>query len=74
MAAEWSREEDRQPGKPLVRPQPELTARGEQWTWLIEVDWPAPLKVQVYIRDCSGQFLIDHCRVVPPQDADEDGA
>lgn len=73
MAAEWSRDEDRQPGKALVRPQPELTAKGYQWTWLIEVGWPAPVKVQVYIRDCGGQLLIDHGRVFPPP-ADEDGA
>lgn len=74
MLSDWSIDEDRRPGKPLVRSQPEMTAKGYQWTWLIEVNWPAPGRVQIYIRDCSDHFAIDHGRVFPLQGLDEDGA
>lgn len=75
MAAdEWTRVEDQQPGKRLISTQPEKTGRGELWTWLVEVDWPMSGRVQVYIRDCSGQIVFDHGRVFPLHASDEDGA
>lgn len=74
MAAEWSVEEDRRPGKPLLKSQPEKTGRGYLWTWLVEVNWPESGRVQVYIRDCGDEFVFDHGRVYPLHSSDEDGA
>ena len=75
MATEWSVEEDGRPGRSLLRTQPEKTGGGVLlWTWLVEVNWPMTGRTQVYIRDCSDQFLFDHGRVYPLHASDEDGA
>jgi hypothetical protein len=75
MATDWSVEEDMQPGALLVRDNPEVTPRGNVYTWLVEMQWPTPSKTQLYVRDC-GDILVSHGRIFPlvSTRADEDGA
>jgi hypothetical protein len=73
--SDWSVVEDGQPGKALVRTQPELTSRGKVWTQLIEVNWPMEGRTQLIIRESSGGLLLDHGRVFPLRAPEnEDGA
>lgn len=73
MATEWSPAEDLRPALPLLREQPEHTARGDVWTQIVVFPWPAPGYTQMTIRDCSGEFLIGHGRVYPLT-LEDDGA
>lgn len=75
-ARDWSFAEDMRPGIPFTKEQPERTARGDVWTWIVAFNWPAPGISQVTIRECSGDLLIDHGRVWPVGTASEqeDGA
>ena len=79
----WSKEEDRQPGKQIIRVQPEMTARGEIYTQRVTY-WHRQLKpdepdfecsVLIKIRKCAGDYLFDHGTVWPVRREDEnDGA
>lgn len=72
--ADWSPGEDLRPAIPLVRQQPELTAKGYVWTQIVVFPWPAPGYTQMTIRDCGNQLLIGHGRVYPLVVEEEDGA
>lgn len=84
MGTEWSREEDRQPGAVLVRPQPEKTARGYVYTQLckfhhrqLKPDEPDfECAVQIMIRDDGRDFLFDYGNVFPVvrREDENDGA
>ena len=73
-AADWSLAEDRRPGLPLTRTQPETTARGRVWTQLVTFPWPAPGFTQMTIRDVNGDWLVGHGRVYEVPKDEDDGA
>ena len=61
--SDWSYAEDMRPAVPLMKVQPERTARGDVWTQIVVFNWPAPGYTQLRIRECAGDLLIGHGRV-----------
>jgi hypothetical protein len=74
MARDFNRSEDLQPGISFKAEQPERTGRGKVWTQRVVFDYPAPGWTWMTIRDCDGDILIDHGRVWPIDNEQEDSA
>jgi hypothetical protein len=67
MAAEWTPEEDCQPGFPFLRQQPEQTEHGSVWTQIVsfQIDELPLSYTQMRLRLIAGQLLLSHGRVYP---------
>ena len=81
--SDWSPDEDGKPGRAMVRTQPEITAKGETYTWLVTYQHrqlkPSEPEMtcctQMTICKTGDQIIPDHGRVWPlhPQ-TEDDGA
>lgn len=80
VMSEWSFAEDMRPGQRFQRTQPEKTARGDVYTFIVtfrsrelkpdEVDLPC--YTQMAIRDCSGEYITTEGRIYsPPREDDQ---
>lgn len=77
--ADWSPAEDRRPGHPFQRTQPEKTGRGDIYTFVVTyrhvelkpAEPDMPCYTQMQIRDCSGQLITTHGRVYSPPREDD---
>ena len=67
MGVEWTPEEDRKPGFPFLRQQPEQTELGSVWTQIVSFQMDSlPLSyTQMRLRFIGGQLLISHGRIYP---------
>lgn len=67
MAAEWTPEEDRRPGFPFSRQQPEYTQQGSVWTQIVcfQIDALPLSYTQMRLRCIDGRLWIGHGRVYP---------
>lgn len=80
---DWSPAEDLRPGIRFQEQQPEMTARGELWTFVVVFRGSQLYELglgdftcytQMTVRDCSGEYVTDHRRIYSPSQESEDGA
>jgi hypothetical protein len=79
---DWSPAEDLRPAIRFAAVQPEKTARGDVYTFVVTFrsrdlrpDHPdLPCYTQMQIRDCSGEFITTEGRIYTPPADREDGA
>ena len=78
---DWSPAEDLRPGLRFQRTQPEKTARGDVYTFVVTFrsqqlkpsEQDLPCYTQMAIRDCSGEFITTEGRIYSPP-REDDGA
>lgn len=73
---DWTPAEDRRPGFPFQKVQPEATARGSVWTQIVSfrLDEQHPLSyTQMTVRSVAGDVLVGHGRVYAVT-TEDDGA
>jgi hypothetical protein len=83
MATDWSPAEDMRPGPRFQVVQPEKTARGDIYTFVVKFrsqqiepgEADVPCYTQMTIRDCSGEYITTEGRIYsPPKPDTEDDA